>query len=88
MMDFAPLTASRITQGEFASLLKVSRVAVSGWVHGRIGVHPMRAPRVARLLKVIEQATLDNKLPLRDIPRAQRLDAIKRVLVSYLRSTD
>lgn len=86
-MDFTPLTAGKVTQTEFAALLKVSRVAVSGWVHGRMGVHPMRAPRVTRLLKVIDQATKDHKLPLNGIPRAQRLDALKKVLVSYLRSS-
>lgn len=85
MIDFTPLTTSKVTQGEFAALLRVSRVAVSGWVHGRTGVHEMRAPRVIRLLKVLDQATQDNKLPLRGIPRAQRMDALKKVLVSYLR---
>jgi transcriptional regulator with XRE-family HTH domain len=86
MIDFAPLTASRVTQGEFAALLKVSRVAVSQWINGTMGVHEMRRPRVQRLLKVLEQATADEKLPLRDVPRAERLDAIKAILVTYLRT--
>lgn len=87
MIDFTPLTTGKVAQSEFAALLKVSRVAVSGWIHGRMGVHAMRAPRVIRLLKVIDQATKDNKLPLRDTPRAQRMDALKKVLVGYLRKT-
>lgn len=88
MMDFAPLTASRITQGEFAALLKVSRVTVSQWINGTMGVHEMRKPRVQRLLQVLDKATKDEKLPLRDTPRGERLDAIKAILVTYLRTTD
>lgn len=85
MIDFEPLKTSGITQGEFAQLLKVSRVSVSSWITNKMGVHEMRKPRVVRLLKVIEQATADGKFPLRDTPRAKRFDAIKKVLVSYLR---
>lgn len=87
-MDFTPLEASKLTQAEFAKLLRVSRVAVSGWITGKMGVHEMRKPRVVRLLKVISQATQDGKFPLRDTPRDKRFDAIKKVLVSYLRSAD
>lgn len=86
MIDFAPLQSSRITQGEFAKLLKVSRVTVSGWVTNKMGVHEMRKPRVVRLLTVIDQATKDGHFPLRaDVPRANRFDAIKKVLVGYLK---
>ena len=85
MIDFRPLHDSRITQGEFAQLLRVSRVTVSGWMTHKMGIHEMRKPRVARLLQVIDQATKDGKFPLRDIPRAGRSDAIKKVLVGYLK---
>lgn len=85
MIDFSPLQASRITQGEFAQLLKVSRVTVSGWMTQRMGVHEMRKPRVVRLLQVIDKATKDGKFPLQDVPRARRFDAIKKVLVDYLK---
>lgn len=85
MIDFSPLQTSRITQGEFAQLLKVSRVTVSGWMTQRMGVHEMRKPRVVRLLQVIDKATKDGKFPLQDVPRARRFDAIKKVLVDYLK---
>lgn len=85
MIDFSPLQVSGITQGEFAKLLKVSRVTVSGWVTQKMGVHEMRKPRVVRLLQVIAQATKDGALPLRDVPRPNRFDAIKKALVVYLR---
>lgn len=85
MIDFGPLKASQITQGEFARLLKVSRVTVSGWITNRMGVHEMRKPRVVRLLKVIEQAVADGHFPLRETPRPKRFDAIRSVLVGYLK---
>lgn len=85
-VDFSPLTASKLTQGELAHLLKVTRVAVNGWVNGTMNVHPMRKPRVIRLLQVIAQATQDGHFPLRDTPRDKRLPAIKKVLIDYLRS--
>lgn len=85
MIDFGPLKTSQVTQGEFAALLKVSRVTVSGWITNKMGIHEMRKPRVVRLLKVIEQAVADGRLPLRDTPRAKRFELIKRILVSYLK---
>jgi transcriptional regulator with XRE-family HTH domain len=88
MIDFAPLASSKITQGEFAALVKVSRVTVSQWIKGTMGVHEMRKPRVARLLSVLDKATKDAKLPLRDVPREKRLDAIKAILVTYLRAPE
>lgn len=87
-VNFDPLRASAITQGEFASLLKVSRVAVNGWVNGTMGVHPMRKPRVARLLKAIQAASRAGEFPLPPMPRDKRLSAIKRVLVTYLKQGD
>ena len=85
-IDFSPLTASKITQGELAALLQVSRVAVNGWINGGLNVHSMRKPRVERLLRVIARATADGHFPLRGTPRDKRLPAIKKVLVSYLRA--
>lgn len=87
-LDFAPLRAARITQTEFAQILRVSRVSVSGWMRGAGGIHEMRLPRVARLLKVLAQATQDGHLPLPEMPRAARLVAIKKVLVRYLKTTN
>lgn len=84
-MDFTPIIHAGITQGEFAKLLKVSRVTVSGWMTGKMGVHEMRKPRVQRLLDVIHKATNNGEFPLHDIPRAGRFDAIKKVLVRYLK---
>lgn len=85
-VDFSPLTTSKLTQGELAQLLKVSRVAVNNWINGTMNVHPMRKPRVVRLLQIIDQATKDGHFPLRDTPRSARLPAIKKVLVGYLRA--
>lgn len=88
-IDFTPLKKSRITQAEFGAFLKISRVTVSNWANGITGVHAMRAPRVTRLLRVIDKATLDGKLPINNkIPRPERLGAIKKVLVEYLRTAD
>jgi transcriptional regulator with XRE-family HTH domain len=87
MIDFSPLKASGITQAEFARLCNVSRAAVHGWLNGA-GVHEMRQSRVTRLLKIISQAIQDEKLPVKGIAKEQRDDAIKKVLVSYLRTAD
>lgn len=85
-VDFSALSAGKITQGELAALLRVSRVAVNGWINGGSNMNPLRKPRVERLLRVIAQATADGHFPLRDTPRDKRLPAIKKVLVNYLRS--
>jgi hypothetical protein len=87
-LDFSPLKAGGVTQAELAALLSVSRTAVCGWVNGTLGVHEARKPKVSRLLRVIEQATSDEKLPLKGVEKEVRIDALKKVLRSYLRTAD
>lgn len=83
-IDFTPLTAAKVTQSEFASIAGVSRVTVNNWMHKRLGVHEARATRITRLLSAITTAVGQERLPLKDTPRDQRTDAIKRIVVETL----
>lgn len=60
------LAAASITQGEFASLVGVSRGTVNGWLTGRVpaGPHPLLKLRVERLLVGIAKATEAEALPI------------------------
>lgn len=83
-IDFTPMTTARVTQAEFAVLAGVSRVTVNNWMHKRLGVHEARAPRITRLLSVLANAVAQERLPLKDTPRDQRTEAIKRIVVETL----
>jgi transcriptional regulator with XRE-family HTH domain len=85
-VDFRPIQEAGITQGEFASLLRVSRITVSNWVRGVGGIHEMRLPQVKKMLKALSRATRSGKLPLREMDRAKRLPAIKRALIEHLKA--
>ena len=84
-VDFTPLKAAKVTQGELASLLRVTRVAVNSWIHGTLNIHEMRKPMVVKYLNAIKEATDAGDLPISpDVQRDKRLAAIKKVLVPYL----
>ena len=85
-VDFSPLERAKVTQGEFAELLGVSRVTVSNWIHGITNIHPERVRRVARLLAVINKAAEDGALPVPPKTlRRERLGVIKMAVIPYLR---
>lgn len=84
VLNWGVLREARITQEEFGSLLRVTRVTVNQWVRGVSAPGLKRKRAVERLLAAVEQGLADARFPLP--PGEDRDVRMKRVLVSYLRS--
>lgn len=86
------LKKAKIAVDEFATLCGVSRAMVYNWEKGK-NIHPLRKPKVEKLLAAIVGATESGSLPLPgtkprknrdDIQR--RADELKAVVIEGLRN--
>lgn len=74
-MDFSIIDRAGVTQGQFASLVGVSRVTVNTWVNGRF--HPRGHARdtVIRLVKLLHEAHEAGTLPVQVVDKRQATEA-------------
>lgn len=80
-MDFRIVRDAGITQEEFAQLVPTSRVTVNLWVRGKMNPAAEKQPRVEMLLNRIEQAVVDNRLPIGKTPRTSRKERLNAALM-------
>lgn len=83
------LTSAGIQLGEFAALCGVSRVTMHAWCTGG-NMHPLRVPRVEKLLAAVEAATGAGDFPIvrlgtRRGSKAATLSRIKAVVLKHLK---
>lgn len=76
-MDFTVIERAGMTQLEFGELLHVSRVTINTWVGGKMKPHRFVAPRVTKILFMLEAAITAGRLPLpKEITPMNRAGAI------------
>lgn len=63
-MDFSVIKRARMTQGEFADLVGVSRVTVNQWVRGKMRPHRYTSAKIGAMLEHLESAAEFGELPL------------------------
>lgn len=63
-MDFAVIEQAGISQGQFASLVGVSRITVNTWVRGRFSPRPDIARRAGKVLDLVLSAVQSGRLPV------------------------
>lgn len=63
-MQFDVIDKAGLTQTQFANLVGVSRVTVNTWVRGHMKPRRHIQPRVARALKLINEALEARRLPV------------------------
>lgn len=83
VLDFSPVRKARLTQGEFAKLVGVSRITANTWLSPNRTVHPHRllAPMVTLQLQRLAEALVVGDLPVPGtVTRTERDGYIRRVL--------
>lgn len=84
-INLKPFHDAKLTQGEFAKLLGVSRVTVNMWVMGHHRPHKIVEGRVAKSLDLLARAVSDGSLPLSPNYRPkERIVQIKTVFAKLL----
>lgn len=79
------LKAAKITQGEFALIVGVSRVTVNHWMNGKRAPNGVTGKQVNAMLRLIERAVERNLFPLNNgIEKTTRLTEIKKTLKTVL----
>lgn len=81
---FDQLKKAGVRATDVARLLQISRVAVSLWFNGHSNPHRLIAKRVDRLVRAVVSAESVGDLPLRDVKRDDRYDALTRVIEKHL----
>lgn len=81
MFNFRPIKSAELTQGEFASLVGVTRTTANLWVVGKMNPNRYIRDHVAAVLAAITQAIENDQLPLpANTPRAKRAGRLCEVI--------
>lgn len=76
--DFSPLTVAKLSQGDFAAMIGVSRVTVNLWCNGR-PPSKFLVEKIQKTLDAVRKASDAGKLPIkhrRGLTREQRIAAL------------
>ena len=88
--DFTVIARAGLTQDEFSQLVSVSRVTVNMWVRGKVQPHRYVRDKVKWFVGHLEDAISMGYMPIGRSPtkitKAQRLEAIKTVLVASIKN--
>lgn len=74
------LDAAGVTVTEAAKLINVHRVTVHGWIRGVEPRSQMVKNVAERILSLIAKGTELGKLPLKEVPHAERLRLLRKIL--------
>ncbi len=78
---------ARLLPSDVAKLMRVSRITASQWFNNRARPHHLLLPRVTALLKAIEGAYDDGKLPVpHDIVQRERAMYLRNTLTHYIKA--
>lgn len=81
MHDFSIIKRAGLTQGEFSSLVGVTRATTNMWVSGKMKPNRYITDHVAIITATIERAIDNGQLPLpRNIARTKRPEALCSVI--------
>ena len=76
-MDFSLIERAGLTQSEFAQLCGVTRVTTNLWATGKMNPHRYISSKVASILRAIETAIQNEKLPIAtNVTKTDRQTAI------------
>ena len=81
MFDFRPIKSAELTQGEFASLVGVTRTTANLWVVGKMNPNRYIRDHVEAVLAAITQAVENDQLPLpSSTPKTKRAERLCEVI--------
>ena len=81
MFDFRPIKSAELTQGEFASLVGVTRTTANLWVVGKMNPNRYIRDHVEAVLASITQAVENDQLPLpSSTPKTKRAERLCEVI--------
>lgn len=75
MLDFSFAKAAKLTQGELAAVLGVSRVTVNLWIKGKSKPHRLHAGDIRKRLAALRTVVESGKLPASKNERSAALIA-------------
>lgn len=82
---FEILKKTGLTQGDLATLFKVSRITMNNWMTGKTNPHALIRAAVDLKLKAIGAALRAKALPLPDtVEKKHKMKEAKAVLTHYL----
>lgn len=85
-IDFEVLKTAKVSDIDLAGLVGVSKAAANHWRTGRSNIHPLRLPKVKRIVELVRLATADGKLPIATMSPTERLAELRTVLKQYVNS--
>jgi transcriptional regulator with XRE-family HTH domain len=86
-MDFTIIERAGLRQDQFGDLVGASRVTVNLWVNGKFKPRTTKRGKVAQVIKALETAVADGRLPIKD-RREEELDAILKQIAENLQPVE
>ena len=81
MFDFRVIKTANLTQGEFASLVGVTRTTANMWVVGKMNPNRYIRDHMEAVLAAITQAIKNEQLPLpSNTPKTRRAERLCEVI--------